>query len=382
MTQKKRNFDGGRALIIGIGEGYCPSLKLPDLVRKDAEAVAQLLRDPMLCGYPSSQVQLLLDEQATKSNIVDALRELAAMANPDDTVVIFYSGHGGRKIDAPEYAGYLYPADYVPGDPDGTGLLAEHLTELLNAIPAARVVLLIDACHAEAAAQVKAEGESKGMLPGFRDPALEKLSSGNGRVVIASCREAEVSMTSSWRGHSLFTYFLLEGLRGQALGANDGTVRVLDLFTYLSEQVPANPVDKRVQHPVLRARTENNFPLALRKGGWFKGEDAAAVQAIAPAPATPEVEPLTSNSLTIDWRKVTPVMAQLYPTGPGHNEIWSRAGGDPSALSPAGSGQATWHAALRMIHNGGGGITMRALLDAALDDFPGNSQLLAMVRRP
>jgi len=379
MTQKKKNFDGGRALVIGIGEGYCPSLQLPSLVRKDAEAVAQLLCDPTLCGYPPSQVRLLLDEQATKSNIINAFHELAATAKPDDTVVIFYSGHGGRRPDSPEYAGYLYPADYVPGDPDGTGLLAQELTELLNAIPAARVVLLMDACHAEAAAHVKAEGESKGMLPGFRDASLEKLSSGTGRVVIASCRETEVSMTSAWRGHSLFTHFLLEGLRGQARGADDGTVRVLDLFTYLSEQVPANPVGKKVQHPVLRARTENNFPLALRKGGWFKGEDAAAVQAPVPAPAAPAVGALASNTLTIDWRKVAPVMAQLYPSGPGHNEIWSRAGGDPSALSPAGSGQAAWHAALRMIHNGGGGnITMDALLDAALDDFPGNSQLRSM----
>jgi len=212
MTQQKKNFDGGRALVIGIGEGYCPSLQLPSLVRKDAEAVAQILCDPTLCGYPPSQVWLLLDEQATKSNIVDALRELAATAKPDDTVVVFFSGHGGRRIGAPEYAGYLYPADYVPGDPDGTGLLAQELTELLTAIPAARVVLLMDACHAEAAAHVKAEGETKGMLSGLRDAALEKLSSGAGRVVIASCRETEVSMTSSWRGHSLFTHFLLEGV--------------------------------------------------------------------------------------------------------------------------------------------------------------------------
>lgn len=380
MTQQKKNFDGGRALVIGIDKGYCPSLQLPSLVRNDAEAVAQLLCDPALCGYPPSQVRLLLDEQATKSNIVDALRELAATAKSDDTVVVFFSGHGGRRIGAPEYAGYLYPADYVPGNPDGSGLLAQELTELLTAIPAARVVLLMDACHAEAAAHVKAEGESKGMLSGLRDAALEKLSSGAGRVVIASCRETEVSMTSTWRGHSLFTHFLLEGLRGQALGADDGTVRVLDLFTYLSEQVPANPVGDKIQHPVLRARTENNFPLALRKGGWFKGEDAAPVQGPTPTPAAPALGTVVAPSLlTIDWRKVAPVMAQLYPSGPGHNEIWSRAGGDPSALSPVGNGQAAWHAALRLIHNGGGGnITIGALLDAALSDFPGNSQLRSM----
>lgn len=379
MSQQSKSFDGGRALVIGIGEGYCPSLQLPTLVRKDAEAVAQLLCDPSLCGYPPSQVRLLLDKQATKSNIVDALREMAAMAKPDDTVVVFFSGHGGRKIDELDSSGYLYPADYVVGDPDGTGLLAEELTELLNAIPAARVVLLLDACHAEAAAHVKSEGENKGMLAGFRDSTLDKLSSGNGRVIIASCRESEVSMTSSWRGHSLFTHFLLEGLRGRAHGADDGTVRVLDLFAYLSEQVPANPVSNRVQHPVLRARTESNFPLALRKGGWFKGDDSAQELVHVPGLVDPTTGPSASCPPTIDWRKLASVMAQLYPSGPGHNEVWSRAGGDPSALSPAGSGQAAWHAALRMVHNGGGGkITMGALLDTALDDFPANSQLRSM----
>jgi hypothetical protein len=378
MTQQKKNFTGGRALLIGIGEGYCPSLRLPSLVRKDAEAVAQILRDPELCGYPASQVRLLLDEQATKSNIVDALRELAASAESDDTVVIFFSGHGGRKAGGPEYSGYLYPADYVPGDPDGTGLLAEDLTGLLNAIPAARVVLLLDACHAEDAAHVKAEAEAepKGMLPGFREPALDKLASGNGRVVIASCRASEQSWTSSWRGHSLFTHFLLEGLRGEAHGPDDGTVRVLDLFSYLSNQVPANPVKSTVQHPVLRAHTENNFPLALRKGGWFKGGDADATV----APITPAPRPVAFTSSQVDWRQLEPIMVRLYPTGPSHNEIWSRAGGDMSALSASGNGLAAWHAALRTLSNGGGGagITLSKLLNAALEDFPGNSQLRAL----
>ncbi len=375
MTLQKKNFNGGRALLIGIGEGYSGTLKLPKLIRQDAEAMAQILCDPTFCGYPASQVQLLLDEQATKTNIVGALRELAASAKPDDTVVIFFSGHGGRRVGAPEHSGYLYPADYVIGDPNNTGLLAEDLTALLDAIPAARVVLLLDACHAEAAAHVKSEAEAKGMLQGFREPTLEKLASGNGRVVIASCRDSELSWTSTWRGHSLFTHFLLEGLRGQARGIEDGTVRVLDLFSYLSEQVPANPVNGTLQHPVMRAHTENNFPLALRKGGWFKGEDVAGAE--TPAASFEDLTRLGPRS--IDWRQLEAVMVQLYPTGPSQNEIWSRAGGDLSALSLVGSGRAVWHAALRTLANGGGGagITVDGLLEAGLEDFPGNHQLRA-----
>lgn len=373
MSPQKKTFDGGRALLIGIGEGYCPSLQLSRMVRQDAEAVGKVLCDPAICGYPSSQVRLLLDEDATKSHIVTALQELAALSKPDDTVIIFFSGHGGRKDSAPDSSGYLCPADYVLGDPDETGLGTDELTSLVHAIPAARVVLLLDACHAESAAHMKEEGgESKGMLTGFREPALEKLATGKGRVVIASCRETETSWTSAWRGNSLFTHFLLEGLRGDVPGPDDGTIRVLDLFTYLAEQVPANPVNGNVQHPVMRTRVENNFPLALRKGGWFKGDTIGGPVSVDPRPTRPDTR-------TIDWHWFEKTMVQLYPTGPNHDEIWSRSGGDVSALSAAGNGRAAWHAAMRMLANGGGGagITWSKLLATALEDYPGNRELTA-----
>lgn len=374
MSQQKKTFDGGRALLIGIGEGYCPSLQLSRMVRQDAEAVGRVLRDPEICGYPSAQVRLLLDEDATKSRIVTALQELARLSKPDDTVIIFFSGHGGRKDSAPDSSGYLCPADYVLGDPDGTGLGTDELTSLVQAIPAARVVLLLDACHAEAAGHMKAErDESKGMLAGLREPALEKLATGKGRVVIASCRESESSWTSAWRGNSLFTHFLLEGLQGQVPGPDDGTIRVLDLFTYLAEQVPANPVKGNVQHPVMRTRMENNFPIALRKGGWFKSDAIGEPVSIDPQPVCP-------GTRAIDWPKLEKIMVQLYPTGPSHDEIWSRSGGDVAALSAAGNGRAAWHAALRILANGGGGagIIWSKLLATALEDYPGNSELIAL----
>ncbi len=95
-------------LVIGIAD-YRHMNKLP--LVKDATDVASLLIHPDHCGYPRDNVRLLADEQATKTALRQGLAELAERSDPDSTVVIYFSGHGGR-IEAGPYAGeYLLPVE-------------------------------------------------------------------------------------------------------------------------------------------------------------------------------------------------------------------------------------------------------------------------------
>ena len=378
MTKLRQEFPGGRALLIGIGKGYSGQLELPDVVRNDAEALGAVLRDPELCGYPASQVRLLLDADATRANILSELQELVDNARPSDAVIIFFSGHGGQWTVGADAYGYICPADYVSMDPENTGIKTDELSNLVNAIPAARVVLILDACHAEAAAVVKSDDARKGLLPqGLLTPTLQKLSSGSGRVVLASCSENERSYTYSAKGHSLFTYFLLEGLKGAAPEIEDGVIGVFDLFVYLSKEVPSRPQRGEIQTPVILMRSKTNFPLALRRGGWLKGVDDR-MSALSPALAPTAI----TRASSVDPRRLERVLATLYPTGPLHDEIWSRAGGDISTLRLSGSGKASWHAAVKAIDNGGGGagISFGSLIATALDEYPAHSDLLELSR--
>ena len=64
-------------------------------------------------------------------------------------------------------------------------------------------------------------------------PAL----AGQGRILIASCGEDEVSLEAPDLAHGLFTYYLLRGLEGGGDLDGDGRVGVAELFEHVSTEV-------------------------------------------------------------------------------------------------------------------------------------------------
>lgn len=256
-------FTQGRALVIGVAN-YPLVSKLPPCVLDDARDVAALLRSAEYCGYPEGKVELLMDDQATAEGIRGGLGRLARTTGPDDTAVVFFSGHGGRAETGPDAGAYLIPFDCDPRRLRKTAIISEEVTELLTAVRAKRLVVFLDACHAAGVGEPKALAPTPDLKAGLDEKTYGALAQGTGRVIMASCRTTEVSLVLSEMGNSLFTHYLLEALRGAALSCGDGVVRVFDVFHYVSDQVPT----RAAQHPIFKAHdVENNFPLALDRGG-------------------------------------------------------------------------------------------------------------------
>ena len=89
------------------------------------------------------------------------------------------------------------------------------------------------------------------------------MKAGRGRVILASSRSTEYSYVLPGAEYGLFTEHLLGGLRG-GVASDDGLVRIFDLFEYLQPRVTkAHPR----QHPIFKAELEENFPVALYRGG-------------------------------------------------------------------------------------------------------------------
>jgi hypothetical protein len=267
-------FENAHALVVQVAAyRHVPPLPAVD----DATAIAGVLTDPGRGGYPRENVRVLTDGDATRAGLVEALDALGRDTDADSTVFVYFSGHGGRIGDGPRAGEYLLPVDAVY--PDDAALAAsavsgDQFTTALAAIPARKVVVVFDCCHAGGVGRAKDVG-TRPLEVGLSDGYYDRLTAGRGRVIFASSRSTEYSYVPDGARLGLFTAHLLDGLQGGAAG-DDGYVRVFDLFEYVQPRVT---VARRDQHPVFKAELEDNFAVA-----------AGPTAAIAPPPAEADGE--------------------------------------------------------------------------------------------
>ena len=264
------SFSNAYALLIGVGESIIPKYSLPVTV-KDTKALKTVLCDSQLCGYEEQYVRLLHDKTASKINMLDGLDWLKQCTEKDTdvTVVVFYSGHGWLEKDSQRY--YLIQHDADPENLENTALDAQLFTDKLRDIKAKRLLVIIDACHAQGMATSK-EAELFKVPEQFEQVALpkdlvENLKQGAGRAVFTSSLGEQRSYIRKEQDLSVYTYHFLEALKGAGNQPGDSYVRLSNLMRHLSQAVPksAEAMSKE-QTPFFDFTTED-FPVALLLGG-------------------------------------------------------------------------------------------------------------------
>src|SRR5512144_2885729 len=92
----EENRRAGAALLVGIGD-YSRADKLAALryAARDAEALAEVLTDPALCGFPRDRVVLLTDGAARREDVVHRLSKwLPESTRGASLTLVFFAGHG------------------------------------------------------------------------------------------------------------------------------------------------------------------------------------------------------------------------------------------------------------------------------------------------
>jgi hypothetical protein len=282
-------FEHGYALIVGVDANQIPRLALP-AVAKDVQAVHDVLVHPERCAYNPDNVKLLMGEQATRDNILEALYWLQGKVREDAqaTAVIYYSGHGMVDKATDQY--YLIPYNISElSRIRQFALKAEDLTAEISTVNAKRMLAILDCCHAagmdvkdidlaaiDSAPAVEAAPfpldlpQTKN-IPSFdAEPGAKNVSDlldGEGRAVLNSSTGSQSSYVRTDGAMSLFTYHLIEALTGHAPHPDDATiVYVTDVMSWVTHQVKKSAREQgRDQTPVMK--TSGVFPIAQLIGG-------------------------------------------------------------------------------------------------------------------
>jgi uncharacterized caspase-like protein len=199
------------ALVIGISN-YSDD-NIPDLkfASKDAISFSEYLRTPAAGSMSSQNLRVLVDENATRSNIFKYLSQLVARATEEDLFIFYFSGHG--KSGMIDNTAYLLTYDTENENESGTAASMEEIKNLIIRSKAKMKVAYVDACHAGMfKSYSKGTSNDNSEIVNAFLKGLANASGGTAFFLSSSSRQQ--SLEDDKTGHGVFTFHLLQGLTG------------------------------------------------------------------------------------------------------------------------------------------------------------------------
>lgn len=232
------------AVIIGISSyNHMQALKYTD---DDAYRMYAFLKSPEGGALADDQIRILIDEDATKAKIIEAMKETFGKASENDLVMIYFSGHGLR-------------GSFLPIDFDGYDNKLHHdeINEILESSPAKYKLCIADACHSGSLLAMKS-GDQRNILEDYYKTLAQADA---GTALIMSSKSDETSLESSGLRQGVFSHFLIRGLKGEADADANKIVTVQELFNFVDENVRAYTANR--QSPVIKGSYDGNMTISV-----------------------------------------------------------------------------------------------------------------------
>jgi uncharacterized caspase-like protein len=262
----------GTAYIIAVGvneyENAQYNLKYAAADARDFGAEVRQ-RQAQVGDFERVEVVQLLDKDATKANILAAIKRLAGdpgppslkagpfdalkRVEPEDTVIIYYAGHGTAQ--AQRF--YLIPHD-LGYTGDRTKLTEEGLKTILahsisdleletavEGLDAGHLLMIIDACNSGQA--LEAEEKRRGPM---NSKGLAQLAYEKGMYILTAAQSFQAALEAAQLGHGYLTYALVEeGLKTPVADTEpkDGLLIAREWLNFATERVPQMQQEKMTQ---------------------------------------------------------------------------------------------------------------------------------------
>jgi len=254
-------------IAIGLNEYQNKGYNLKYAVA-DAQSFGDEIRakQNQLGEYERVEVVSLVNENATKANILAALKKLSGetmapslkagpldnlkKAEPEDSVIIYYAGHGtaqaARFYLIPHDLGYT--GERTELDREGLNTILAHsisdveLEDAVERIDAGHLLLIIDACNSGQA--LEAEEKRRGPM---NSKGLAQLAYEKGMYILTAAQSFQAALEAAQLGHGLLTYALVEeGLKTSVADyePKDGLLIAREWLDFATERVPQMQVQK------------------------------------------------------------------------------------------------------------------------------------------
>lgn len=219
---------------IGVARySHLNSLKYTD---DDAYRMYAFFKSPNGGLMPDSRITVLIDEDATRDNIMSKLLSFKDKVGKDD-VIIFY------------YAGWIMNNSIIPidGISEDKQIELEKIKLILSDYKAKTKIAIIGGC----------------VFDENTNSDYEKLLNDSDVTFLISAKESELPKEDNNLKQGIFGYFLIKGLKGSADSDKDNIITLTELFTYTNEQVKIHT--ENIQTPVMYGKLPENFPISVLK---------------------------------------------------------------------------------------------------------------------
>lgn len=263
IVKKVKDFDhsSGRlgtykALVIGIDTYDDPTI--PDLQTavRDARAMADVLRKSY--GF---ETRLLLNRQVTRESLYNSLRRLASESEAEDSILIYYAGHG--DLDRQYNDGWWIPADAKGGNPVSYFDNVQ-IQKAMRSMKARHVLLISDSCYSGSLF-----GSSRAVPPVIDEKYYLRLYNEKSRWGITSGNKEPVE-DSGTDGHSIFAYQLLKELRS----TEKKVFTTQELYTRIAPIIGNNSEQTPLCRPIRNTGDQGGEFVFVRMTGGVSGSEA------------------------------------------------------------------------------------------------------------
>lgn len=202
--------------------------------------------------FPRKQIITHHDFAAfpTFEAVCNSLKQIISSARSQDTVLFYFSGHG--VVEQISQQAVLCLSDTQNDSLLTTGLRMQELLHLLESCAARYQLIWLDACHSGSMLLHGGKGVEEPTAIGSFEPTAQlikvlrsRTAHSRGSYAFLSCNEGQRSWEFPELGHGVFTYYLIQGLRGDAADAQ-GVIEADGLYRYVYRQT-VDYIDKKNQ---------------------------------------------------------------------------------------------------------------------------------------